>query len=250
MKYILDENHECFFSSQHALLHVTFDKEWKYDSIISKGDFTVSMKEEYDINVSEDDLMAKVMETELPVGETKQTISVEEQEISDFKIEEQKSESKGSRQTYLCSYHINKPQATLEMESRIVYTYQDGDGWKSSKSSTTSQILSTDIAGNWSGTYIDGLSEKKAELDILEVKDDGTVSAVYTFDEGSYELSGTWDKKTLELWLEAGNWIVEPAKIRKYRNDKKDITGELKLEKDRLEASTKQGFIYFAMTEN
>lgn len=228
----------------------TFDREWKYDSIISKGDFTVSMKEEYVFNVSEADLMAKVIEDELPVGETKQTISVGEQEISDFKIEEQKAESKGSRQIYQCSYHVNKPQVTLAVGSQLVYTYQDGEGWKSSKSNTTSQIVSTDIAGNWSGTYIDGLSEKKAELDILEVKDDGTVSATYTFDEGSYELSGTWDQKSLELRLEAGNWIVEPSKIRKWRNDKKDIVGELKLEKDRLEASTKQGFIYFTMTKD
>lgn len=228
----------------------TFDQEWKYDSIISKDDFTVSMKEEYAFNTSEDDLMAKVIETELPVGETKQTISVGEQEISDFKIEEQKAESKGSRQIYRCSYHVNKPQVTLAMESQIIYTYQDGEGWKSSKSNTTSQIVSTDIAGNWSGTYLDGFSEKKAELDILEVKDDGTVSATYTFDEGSYELSGTWNQDSLELWLEAGDWIVEPAKIRTYRNDKKDITGELKLEKDRLEAGTRQGFIYFTVTPN
>ena len=80
-----------------------FDREWKFDSIISKDDFTVSMKEEYAFNISEDDLVAKVIETELPVGETKQTISVGEQEISDFKIEEQKAELKGSRQIYRCS---------------------------------------------------------------------------------------------------------------------------------------------------
>ena len=135
------------------------------------------------------------------------------------------------------------------MESQIVYTYQDGEGWISSKGSTTSQVVSTDIAGNWSGTYVDGFSEKKAKLDILEVKDDGTVSAIYTFDEGSYELSGTWNQGSLELWLEAGDWIVEPSKVRIF-NDKKDISGELKLEKDRLEAGTRQGFIYFTMTEN
>lgn len=227
-----------------------FNREWRFDSIISKDDFTVSMKEEYALNISEDDVMAKVIETELPVGETKQTISVGEQEISDFKIEEQKAESKGSRQIYRCSYHINKPQVTFAMESQIVYTYQDGEGWKSSVKDTTSQIVSTNIAGNWSGTYIDGFSEKKAELDIIEVQEDGSVSAVYTFDEGSYELSGTWNQESLELWLEAGDWIVEPAKIRKFRNDKKDITGELKLEKDRLEANTKQGFIYFTVTQN
>ncbi len=227
----------------------TFNQEWKFDSVLSKDDFTASMKEEYAFNITEDDLMAKVIETELPVGETKQTISVGKQEISDFKIEEQKAESKGSRQIYRCSYQINMPQVTLAMESQIVYTYQDGEGWKGSKNGTTSQIVSTDIAGNWSGTYIDGFSEEKAELDISEVKDDGTVSATYKFAEGSYELSGTWNQESLELWLEAGNWIVEPQKVR-FRNDKKDITGELKLEKDRLEANTRQGFIYFTVTKN
>ncbi|MBD5504899.1 MAG: hypothetical protein HDR09_14500 [Lachnospiraceae bacterium] len=227
----------------------TFDQEWEFDSIISKEDLTVSMKEEYVINVSEDDLMAKVLESELPVGETKQTISVGEQEISNFKIEEQKSEAKGSRQVYRCSYHVNKPQVTLAAESQVVYEYQEGEGWKSAKSSATSQIESTSIAGNWSGTYRDVFSKKKAELDIIEVQDDGTVSAVYTFDEGSYELSGTWNRESLELWLEAGDWIVEPSKIR-ISNDKEDIIGELKLEKDRLEANTRQGFIYFKVTEN
>lgn len=227
----------------------TFDQEWQYDSVISMDDFAVSMKEEYSLNVSEDDLMAKVIEAELPVGETKQTISVEKEEISDFRIDEQKAGSKGSRQIYQCSYRVNKSQVALEMKTAIIYTYQDGNGWSGSVNKTESKVVSADIEGNWGGTYIDGFSKEKAELHISEVKDDGTVTATYSFASGSYELSGTWNQESLELYLDAGEWIVEPEKIR-VSNDKDKITGELKLEKDRLEANTQQGFIYFVVTEN
>lgn len=227
----------------------TFDQRWKYDSIISRDDFTVSMKEEYALNVSEDDLIAKVIEHELPVGETKQTITVEKEEISDFKITGQKAESKGSRQIYQCNCIINKSQVALAMETVIIYTYQDGDGWNGSVNKTTSKVTSADIEGNWVGTYTPAFTKEKAELHILEVKDDGTVTATYTFAEGSYKLSGTWDQESLKLWLEAGDWIVEPKKIR-ITNDKDKITGELKLKKDRLEVQTGQGFIYFVVTKD
>ena len=116
-----------------------FDQKWKYDSIISMDDFAVSMKEEYSLNVSENDLMEKVIEAELPVGETKQTIFVEKEEISDFRIDEHKAESKGSRQIYQCSYRVNKSQVVLEMETAITYTYQDGNGWSGSANKTESK---------------------------------------------------------------------------------------------------------------
>lgn len=227
----------------------TFGREWKCDSIISKDDFTVSMKEEYAFNVSEDDLITMIVGHELPVGETKQTITVEKAEISDFKIGEQRSESRGSRKVYQCSYIINKSWAVLEMETVIIYTYQDGEGWKGSVNETTSKVISADIKGTWVGTYTDAFDEEKAELCISEVTADGAVTATYTFAEGSYELSGTWNQESLKLWLEPGDWIVEPEKIR-VTNDKDKITGELELEKDRLEAVTKEGRIYFKVTEN
>lgn len=226
----------------------TFNQEWKFDSFISQDYFTVSMKEEYALNVTENDLISKLTETELPISDTKQTILINEQEISDFKIEEQTAESKGSRQLYRCSYQVSKSKVTIAMESLIVYDYRDGEGWQGSENNTTSQIVSTDIIGNWSGTYINGFREETAELQISEVNDDGSVKAVFAFAEGSYELSGTWNREELKLQLEAGDWIEEPAKIR-ISNDKDSITGELKLEKDRLEASTRQGFIYFTLME-
>lgn len=220
-----------------------FDQEWKFDSVISMGDFSVSMKEEYALHVSDDDLISKVTEKELPIGKTKQTVPVEKAEISDFKVVEQKTESKGSRQIYECSYKVNQFESVLEAASEIIYTYQEGDGWNGSVKQTTSDIISSDIAGDWAGTYV-YISKRNAELHISEIEDDGTVTAVYSFDEGSYALSGTWDQKSLELQLEAGEWIAKPDKIR-FHNDKDNLTGELVLEKERLEVNTGQGLIYF-----
>ena len=224
-----------------------FNQKWECYSIISADDISVSMKEEYVLNLSNDDLMAKVIGIDIPVGETKQKITVGKDDISDFKVIEQKSESKGSRQTYLCSYTVNKSQAVLEMETEIIYTYQDGFGWNGLERMTTSKIISADIKGNWVGTY--SYYKEKAELYISEVNENGTVTAVYTFAEGSYELSGTWNPNNLELWLEPGDWIVEPKEIR-ITNDRDKITGELKLEKNRFELMTEQGFIYFKVTED
>lgn len=220
-----------------------FDQEWKFDSVISMGDFSVSMKEEYVLHVSDDDLISKVMEQELPIGKTKQTVPVEKAEISDFRVAEQKTESKGSRQIYECSYKVNQFGSVLEAASEIIYTYQEGDGWNGSVKQTTSDIISSDIAGDWAGTYV-YISKRNAKLHISEIEDDGTVAAVYSFDEGSYALSGTWDQKSLELQLEAGDWIEKPDKIR-FHNDKDNMTGELVLEKERLEVNTGQGLIYF-----
>lgn len=239
ISFVLDDKLERAEGQIEVLF--TFSQKWKYDSIISKDEFSVSLKQEYALNVSEDDLIAKVTEIEFPVGETKQTISVGGQEISDFKIDAQESESKGSRQIYRCSYKVNKSKTVLEAETLIVYTYQEGEGWNGSVYSTVSQIVSTDIAGTWIGTYLSGFWEEKGQLYISEMKDDGTVTAVYEFTsgnqsvvDGSYELSGTWDQENLKLWLEAGEWIVKPVKIR-LSNDKDNITAKLNIEDDRLE---------------
>lgn len=231
-----------------------FDQKWKYDSIISMDDFAVSMKEEYSLNVSEDDLMEKVIEAELPVGETKQTIFVEKEEISDFRIDEHKAESKGSRQIYQCSYKVNKSQVVLEMETAITYTYQDGNGWSGSANKTESKVISADIEGNWVGTYSASWGGK-AELNITEVKEDGNVVATYTFTPeinsssgGSYELSGTWNQESLELLLEAGDWIVEPEKVR-LSNNNDNIKAELNVGKERIEGYA-QGGSPFKVSKN
>lgn len=220
-----------------------FDQEWKFDSVISMDDFSVSMKEEYALHVSDDDLISKVTEKELSIGKTKQTVPVEKAEISDFKVVEQKTESKGNRQIYECSYKVNQFGSVLEAASEIIYTYQEGAGWNGSVKQTVSDIISSDIAGNWAGTYA-YIGKKNAELHISEIEDSGRVTATYSFDEGSYALSGTWDRKSLKLQLEAGEWIEKPDKIR-FHNDKDNMIGELVLEKERLEVNTGQGLIYF-----
>ena len=71
------------------------------------------------------------------------------------------------------------------------------------------------------------------------------MKAVYEFTpydsaSASYELSGTWDKNSLQLTLEVGDWIEEPEKIR-LSNDKGNIIAELNVTEERLEGKAQGG---------
>lgn len=244
-----------------------FDQEWVLDSVLSNGEFAAAMKEEYALNVTEDDLISKMTETEIPFTGTadngvgmvgQQTLSSTAQEISDFKIDEHKSESKGCRQIYQCSYNLNKSHVTLGVEAMITYMHQNEGGWTSSVSDVTSKVISADIEGNWVGTYIGVPWNGRSELNISEVQADGTVTATYRFvpeainsssSEGSYELSGHWDYESLELFLEAGDWIETPIKETIF-NSKENITAELDIEKGQLEGYAQAHNVFKVKMEN
>lgn len=229
-----------------------FDQGWKFDSILSNDAFEVSMKEEYALNVTEDDLIQDMLEKEITIenqgdigtGAIKtQTVGIQAQEVSDFKIEEQSSELKGSRQIYQCSYRLNKTYVVLDVKAIITYMYQDGDGWRASVIDMTAKVESADIAGDWIGNYKDVPWSGKAELHISEVKEDGTVTAVYKYtsentkgSSGSYELSGKWNPESLELYLEAGEWIEEPnGSERQKSREKQNVYGVWNIESGKLE---------------
>ena len=79
--------------------------------------------------------------------------------------------------------------------------------------------------------------------------------ATYTFTPeisgssgGSYELSGTWNQESLELLLEAGDWIVEPEKVR-LSNNNDNIKAELNVGKERIEGYA-QGGSPFKVSKN
>lgn len=232
-----------------------FDQGWKFDAVLSNSDFTAEMKAEYALNVTEEDLIKEMSGLEITYAgngsQGKQTVTVDTQEISDFVIEEHTSEDKGSIQIYSCSYNLNKPHVVLKIEVIIAYRHQSEDGWTARVDQLTSQVISANIAGDWSGTYNDVPWEGRAELHISEIQEDGTVTAIYRFipdsrtkdPAGSYELSGYWDSESLRLILEAGEWIEQPAKIT-ILNDKNNITAQFNIEKDRFEGYG-QGNNYF-----
>lgn len=238
-----------------------FDQEWVFDSVLSNREFAAVMKEEYALNITEDNLINEMSGMEIIYNgsgsQNKQTLTVNLQEISDFKIDEHTSESKGSSQIYHCSYNLNKPHVVLGIEAVITYSHQNEAGWTARMNQPTSKVLSTNIAGDWSGTYSDVPWNGTAELHISEIQQDGTVTATYRFipdsrsssTAGSYELSGYWDEESLKLVLKVGEWIEEPEKVR-ITNDKQDITAQLDIEKGRFEGHAQGNNLFRVTKEN
>lgn len=239
----------------------SFDQGWTFDSVLANSEFAAYMKEEYALNVTEDDLKAKMTETEIPFTGTadngvgrvsNQTLSAATQEISDFQIDAHNSESKGCKQIYQCSFNLNKSYVVLGVDAKISYVHQNEGGWTASVSEVTSRVISADIQGDWIGTYTDVPWSGRSELHISEVQDDGTVTATYRFvpetitkysSVGSYELSGHWDYESLELFLEAGEWIEAPTK-ETYSNSKDNITAELDIEEGQLKGKAQGNKVF------
>lgn len=229
-------------------IEYVFDRQWKISDVISTDDFTASMKTEYVLDITEEELIKVVAKKEIPIGMTKQMVSVGDEDIVGFQTNEQREEDKGLQQIYECSYKIEKAHLTINVNAVITYYYEDGTGWNGNVTDISSTIESSNIEGDWSGTYVSAPWDGGAELSISELQADGTVKAVYKFtphnsNSASYELSGTWDQDSLQLVLEAGAWIVEPEKIR-LSNDKSNIIAELDVTEECLEGKA-QGGSYF-----
>lgn len=236
-----------------------FNQEWMFDSVLSNKEFISTMKEEYALNITEDELINEMAGIEIVYNgngtQGRQTITVNLQEISDFVVVEHTSERKGMSQIFSCSYNLNKPHVVLEIEAVITYSHQNDEGWTARINQPTAKVISTNIAGDWSGTYSDVPWDGTAELHISEIQADGTVTAIYRFipdsrssvAAGSYELSGYWDEESLQLVLKVGEWIEEPTKISRFANEKQDITAQLDIEKDRFEGHA-QGDNLFRVT--
>ena len=223
-----------------------FNQGWVFDSVLSNKEFMATMKEEYALNVTDQDIINEMSGMEIAYNgngsQGKQTVIVNLEEISDFKIDEHTSEAKGSSQVYYCNYNLNKPHVVLGIEAVVTYSHRGENGWAARISQPTSKVISTNISGDWSGTYSDMPWDGTAELHITEIQEDGSVTAVYRFipdsrssdTVGSYELSGYWDEESLRLILKEGEWIEKPNKVR-ISNQKQDITAQLDIEKDRFE---------------
>lgn len=221
-------------------IEYAFDKQWKINNVLSNNDFSTSMKEEYALNVTEEDFVQKIEEKEVPIASTKQSISVSKDDILNFQISGQREENKGMKQVYECTYELYKAQLGIEVSTEISYWYEEGTGWNGYVTDISSTVETADIEGIWSGIYKD-IFDGGAELSISELKEDGSVKAVYTFKPhdsaaASYELSGTWNQDTLQFVLEAGDWITEPKKIT-INNDKYDTIAELNVREERLQGS-------------
>ena len=154
-------------------------------------------------------------------GIGKQEISVTKDQVSDFKIDNQKTINKGKYQEYQCSCTFSKANAVFGIEFTVESQYDSE--WSSVVTSKKLQVESVDWAGKWTGRYNNVPYSGDV---VLELNVDGDqVTGTYTYtpdvlhefsEGGSYNVSGTVDGRTLSLRLSAGDWIKKPKRESSY----------------------------------
>lgn len=115
----------------------------------------------------------------------------------------------------------------------LTFTYSSG--WNEPSIETNAKLENLDITGEWTGNYTAAGSSGTVSLNISEVNGD-EVSGSYSYtpdridkytQPGSYSFSGTIDKETLMLNLEAGEWISKPERV--LSTDKVNIRAFIKI---------------------
>ena len=198
-----------------------FEDEWEIDSLTEKKSFTAQDIEGTAINATEKSLTEELVQSEIKLDNDESNISIEKENISNFKIVNENTEDKGTFKTFECTATITKPTAVFQIEANICYLYSEEEGWTCQPVTIKSTLESLNIVGEWKGTYNGAPYSGEAVLNILSLDENGTITATYSYtpettsdysQPGSYNVSGKIDFETLHMDLEAGDWIAEPSK--------------------------------------
>ncbi len=233
------------------ILNYVFEKEWKLDSVSGNEAFAVQVKPGIGLDATEETLMSELSGMEFQYGAPKdgltystsqlQTIVINQNEISNFKIESHEKRSKGTEHRYNCSFTLTKPQAEFTVNAMIYYLYINSKGWVLQPISTTMECASVNIEGEWKGQYNGAPYGGNAVLTITSIAEDGTMAGTYSYtpevisersEPGSYEVSGKIDLTTMLLNLTAGEWINKPVHSALM---KQDIRARLVVEDSHIE---------------
>lgn len=198
-----------------------FEDEWEIDSLTEKKSFTAQDIEGTALNATEKSLTEELVQSEIKLDNDESNISIEKENISNFKIVNENTEDKGTFKTFECTATITKPTAVFQIAANIGYLYSEEEGWTCQPVTIKSTLESLDIVGEWKGTYNGAPYSGEAVLNILSLDENGTITATYSYtpettsdysQPGSYNVSGKIDFETLHMDLEAGDWIAEPSK--------------------------------------
>lgn len=222
-------------ASGELTIDYIFNDKWEINNLASDKSFTAEVKPEFEINMSSDKLLNELDGQTFVFGETpereiisqivsidasnKQSIKIEKDNITDFKIEKSSSISKGTIQEFDCSMKIKKQYATFSLNAKMLYSYSDK--WTLQSIEFDSSLEEVNLTGEWKGTYTAAGDRGEAVLKITECTADGNISGIYSWvpitidkyrEPGSYYVKGTVDKDEFILLLQAGDWINKPEK--------------------------------------
>lgn len=215
------------------IVNYVFDNGWKFNTMFINKEFVASVKPEAVLTVANEDLIAEISGQNFILEDPEaggfvwqaakdmHTVSISNDEISDFVIKEQELLSKGTQQVYHCECTLNKACAAFTLEIEMPYWYQSGE-WISKPIDISAKCDTLDIVGEWTGIYKDPPFGGNAVLNISDIDENGNITAIYSYtpseedrygQPGSYNVFGTIDMLTLDMNLTAGDWIDKPSRV-------------------------------------
>ena len=229
------------------VVNYKFDKKWEEDEVLETGEFVSEPIPEKKFNITEDELIEKLVEEKIAYGEDSsmnQEITIAKDEISDFKIEKQESKVKGTEESIYCSCILNKKNVALGIQTEFHYSYKEQ--WEFDNVDIVVEVKSFDILGCWEGEYTGAGEDGKVTLNITKVEGD-EIEANYSYvprayaQSGGYNISGKIDTKTLTMELVAGDWINKPERDAII---KQDIHAVINVDKGIIEGYGHHGYLF------
>jgi len=236
-----------------------FEDAWKIKTISGEKSFTVSAIEGKEFNASENDLIEAISGQEYKYGIPEnstvyytselQTVTINKSEISNLVIDNTEVTRKGTNQTYNFHCTLTKPSAEFAVNTVLVYSYSDSNGWASLPADVSIKCTSMALQGEWKGTYKSITNDVgQVVLSITDIATDGTITGIYSYTPdttsrfshaGSYYVSGQADLATMLINLKAGDWINEPSQKKLF--EKHDISVKLYVDNSQLWGKGHQG---------
>lgn len=201
----------------------TYNEGWYLENFQISKPFISEYQSGREPEFTDDELMKDMSSVPLCVGSeensSEQTINVVPDEISDFVVVNKIASDKGTLQSYICTFTINKPIAKIVVEAVLNYRYDVINGWKMNDIAySKTDICDVDL-GELKGIWNGNMSEfalsyvmQAITLEITEASDDGTIMAkINVPSEGrSCIVKGNVDVTNLSFILNFEEWINKP----------------------------------------
>ena len=196
-----------------------FDDGWKCDSVINTQNIEINTIPGTEVNTDEEAIISIIGEQGLTVveGDSKQTISLDSSEVSQFSIESTQEAEKGKLKTYDCSFDLSKGLANLKVKAVVEYYFTKDAGWTGRMTENTVAVDSLSLSGIWEG---EGGKFQRTHPDTvtltIEQDTDNKITGKYRFVDGPNGyvgesfVNGYFNPETLGIVLEMGDWIEKP----------------------------------------
>jgi hypothetical protein len=218
---------EVLLATGELELEFNYDDGWEYEDYSVITPFESSYQQGKDPQLTNETLISDISKQKIIMGEQKheQEISLSNDEISNFSIDQVESLNRGMQQTYSCSFVLAKELVSFDVMADIIYQYDPAGGWEPQYTNLMSNVKSVSLDGVWSGQYNasswgnNAADYAELKIEIPKVESDGSVEAICSFSalptnpsvpSGSFSAIGGIDYPSLRVTLEPQEWIERP----------------------------------------